>query len=476
MKLNCQMGTWALVMSLALVGCGGKTPAGTDAGTQADGGAGGGAGGGSGGGSGGGAGGGTGGGTGGPVTLANFCAQQAEVLCAGYVRCQVVAASAESECRAFVEADCGQLEADVALGRRTFVQAAAEACIAGTPTDACNALGSACSNAEIFEGAVAAAGPCLTSSQCAAGTCNDVTETTCGTCVPFGVLGADCSADAGVSCGAGLWCETTDGGRNCADKRADGEPCGTRRACVSGVCNYDNYLLDVPDAGRTCGTHPAGVLCADGSDCDDGLWCAGYTYDPDSYDTLTNGTCTARPDAGTVSQGGACSDDPDCVSGFFCEVADGTSAGLCAPRGGTGAPCSLFAYYFTGVARECLEGYSCAESGCIKLGDVGEQCEDSSQCKSLLSCPMPLSDAGIPTTGSPLYGRCYGPVPLGGNCQGTDVLCAAGSFCDSRAGATVPSWTCTALLAVDAPCTDDGQCAAGTCGSGGTCASPLTCQ
>ncbi|MEN9796759.1 MAG: hypothetical protein RL653_455 [Pseudomonadota bacterium] len=476
MKLNGRMGAWALVVSLALAGCGTKPATGSDAGTQADGGAGGGTGGGTGGGAGGGSGGGSGGGTGGGVTLATYCGQQAEALCAAYVRCQFVSASAESDCRASAAEGCAGLAADVGLGRRTFDAAAAAACLAALPTDGCDAIGSECSDTAIFKGAVPAAGACLDSSDCAAGSCRDVTETTCGTCVPFGALGADCRSDGGVTCGAGLWCEpSTDGGRACADKREDGEPCTTRRACASGWCNYDSYLVEFPDAGRTCGTHPAGAPCADVSDCEDGLWCAGYTYDPNSYDTLTNGTCTARPDAGTVSQGGTCAEEKDCVSGYFCEGQEGTSAGLCTPRGGAGAPCSLFAYYFTGVARECLDGFGCGENGCVKLGDVGEQCEDGSQCKFLLSCPMPLADAGIPATGSPLYGRCFGPVALGGNCMGENVLCAAGSFCDSRA-VPGPSWTCTALLAVDAPCEDDGQCASGTCGSGGTCAAPLTCQ
>jgi len=299
-----------------------------------------------------------------------------------------------------------------------------------------------------------------------AGTCDGLTETTCGSCLPFGALGAACGVDGGVTCAPDAYCASN----ACAAKLMDGAPCATRRACSSGVCNYDNYLLEVPDAGRTCGTHPAGVACADLGDCDDGLWCAGYAYDVDSYDTLRDGVCTQRPAAGTVAVDGTCGGDEDCASGLWCEIPDGYSDGRCAPRGGNGAPCSQFLAYFSGgYARECLPGYTCGEGGCAKMGEAGEACADSSGCKYTLDCPQPL-DGGTPPANAPAYGVCSVPVAAGGSCYGEEVQCAQGAFCDP---ATI---TCVALLANDAACTANGQCASGRCGSSGACAAPLTCQ
>jgi hypothetical protein len=388
-------------------------------------------------------------------------------MCARYVACELVPGSAEATCRASVSEGCAATVAEVKAGRRTFAAGPATACLAQIPSDSCADIGSECGLSALFPGSVATGGACKRSGDCAAGTCQGTTETTCGSCVAFGALGAACGTDGGVTCAPDAYCASN----ACAPKLADGSPCSTRRACTSGVCNYDNYLMDVPDAGRTCGTHPAGVPCADTGDCDDGLWCAGYLFNVDNYDTLRDGVCTERPAAGSVAANGTCSDDVDCAAGLWCQLEDGSADGKCVARGGAGADCSYMAALFSnGYAHECLPGYGCGESGCVKMGNVGEACTDSSGCKLMLDCPLPVTDGGVAPNGAPQYGKCAVPVALGGSCYGESVQCAADAFCDAATS------TCVALLADNAACTDDSQCASGTCGSSGSCAAVLSCQ
>jgi hypothetical protein len=229
-------------------------------------------------------------------------------------------------------------------------------------------------------------------------------------CVPWAQLGDLCIDSSGVyapSCKPGLSaCEYLDAGssvRVCVVPRAEKAPCFSYEACAPGlVCTENTCQKLYGDAGEPCAVYEAFYpLCIGELYCKQGL--------PDSMGMPPPGTCERR-----APLGGTCDGAGTCLTSLRCSSLIGT--GTCQRRAGIGEPCS------TSVS-------------------VYPDCEDG------LWCPNATS-------------RCA-PIPTdGGDCsyQGTDGVCAPGSYCDNY-----PTYTCRPLGADGDDCSYNTDCLSNEC-------------
>jgi hypothetical protein len=277
-------------------------------------------------------------GSGGPISLADFPAAEADVLCARAAFCGQYPDKAS--CLSANILDFGQVMADVAAGKATYDGAAAATCLAAVRKDqtiACTVSAEAShlsdpSCSAIFTGTVADGGSCTSGQQCASGSC-DVSACTgaatccAGTCdatvanpVP---LGGDCTAPA-ARCAAGTFCRGVDTANGkagtCGAVTPEGGACATGEACASG-------LLCVPAGPNTldavCGTAPA-----EGQSCNGGVPCDAHA---DYCDPVTS-LCTPR-----IAVGGACPSSAGCVSYATCDP----TTMVCVALGGLGEACQV---------------------------------------------------------------------------------------------------------------------------------------
>jgi hypothetical protein len=84
---------------------------------------------------------------------------------------------------------------------------------------------------------------------------------------------------------------------------------------------------------------------------------------------------------------------------------------------------------------------------CVKLGEVGEACQQSGTCIAGAFC-------------DPSSQRCRARLPMGDACP---PISSAESTCQPAAYCDVNSRTCQSQVGVDQPCTQDAQCRTGVC-------------
>jgi cysteine-rich repeat protein len=172
------------------------------------------------------------------------------------------------------------------------------------------------------------------------------------------------------------------------------------------VCYADGTVAFEQDCsalpGSNCGTPQCTAIgcaidpIADGSDCDDGLYCTtgttcasgacggGLPLDCDDDDTCTFDTCDELAD--TCDHNKAAMDGTPCDDGAFCAVGETCDAGLC-----TG-----------GVMRDCDDQNGCTTDSCNEVGDAcvntyrgdGAPCEDGQFCTSGDTCQGNACAAG----------------------------------------------------------------------------------
>jgi Dickkopf N-terminal cysteine-rich region len=226
----------------------------------------------------------------------------------------------------------------------------------------------------------------------------------------------DCAGDAYCDNDSGLTCPGT-----CAARKAIGAPCNRRNECtpVAGIvaCSADpgsnqrvcsQRPTKVVAAGARCGANVDGVY----STCGKGLWCK--TDVPFPFGDL--GTC-AQP----VAEGSACSAFDVCARNTTCTDLDQSQPQQCTALTVSrklGAPCG------SGTKTLCspLEALACIDGACAAIdGAAGASCDNdfiatcdpglvciAARCSPPVATEQPCSDDGDCASGScdPASGRC----------------------------------------------------------------------
>ena len=219
---------------------------------------------------------------------------------------------------------------------------------------------------------------------------------------------------------------------------SDGDPCTQTAACQGGKCVQqtqadcsffdDTCAVGVCDAKLGCVKKPQ----ADGSACDDGLYCT-------VSDTCAAGACVGKPNTcaapGDVCQIGTCdeglkkcvavagNEGAKCQSGNMCLAGETCAAGICS--GGVpaneGKACA--------AADKCMVGTTCAGGTCGNPKSMVSQCIDGDGC-----CP-----ANCGNDADCCGNDCWGPTGCktdAGHC--IKLTCRAGTdgptFCDKCGG------------------------------------------
>lgn len=319
---------------------------------------------------------------------------------------------------------------------------AADQCNSGV----CDETTDSCVPAPVVDGTTCEDGEyCTVGDSCVAGSCAGGGQRQCGA--------------AGGSCRTGTCDEATD---SCTgDPVVDGTPCEdgafctTGDSCVAGTCSGGPARDCSAVAGLcTVGSCNEGlnvcapVPAADGTTCDDGMFCT-------TADSCTAGSCGGAPrDCGALD--GACnagicddaadscvaqpvSDGTDCTDSLFCTVGETCMAGACntMPR-----DCSA-------EDNDCNDGVCDEATGACVPQPVtdGTTCDDGVNCTESDEC---------------LLGNCGGVAKV---CPAVDDCNAA--MCDETTG------DCVAVPVSDGtgcddgdPCTVSDSCTAGVCGGG----------
>jgi|GEM_PF-2285570 len=255
--------------------------------------------------------------------------------------------------------------------------------------------------------------------------------------------GTDCTAND--SCVAGLCIGTPVGGCCSVDADCDdGNPC-TLATCevATGTCQYNTAGAD----GTPCDD---GLYCTTNDECGGGV-CSGETRDCSIAAGLCNGggcdedndTCVSIP-----LSTGACDDGNPCTSGDSCQ------AGQCA-----------------GSAYTCEDTLSCTTASCDGVGGcnfvaqagfcvIDGACIDQGTASSTNPCLA--CDPNIDPNG-------YVPVADGSVCD-DGVACTGNDQCT---GGICGGETLAGCCVTDADCDDSLPCTDNTCEAGGNCvASP----
>jgi len=205
---------------------------------------------------------------------------------------------------------------------------------------------------------------------------------------------------------------------------------------------------------------------ADGTLCDDGLFCnvnetcqagvctGGVSKDCNDFDICTADSC--NEDTDSCEHSPAAADGTPCDDGLFCTVNDMCMSGAC-----------------KGAAKDCSDGIACTADSCDEVNDICVNTPDNSYCDDDLFCngleicdvdlgcqsgdPVVCNDNNECTTDS-----CNEGIDA---CEYTnvadDTACAEGICC----GGTCSSPVCS----MDAECEDFDACTADICFNPGTC-------
>lgn len=253
----------------------------------------------------------------------------------------------------------------------------------------------------------------------------------------------------------------------------DGLYCNGDETCEAGECQpgtpvdcsaWNDQCNDgfCDEAGDSCVSQPK----ADGTLCDDGLYCnvgescqsgtctGGEARDCDDFDTCTTDSCNEAIDSCEHSPA---TDGTPCDDGLYCTVSDMCTGGACG-----------------GEARDCSDAVACTIDSCDEGSDAcvntpddsycdnGLYCDGAETCDALLGCqtgvPVVCNDSNECTTDD-----CNEDVD---SCEYTpvadDTACSGGICCS---GSCV-SPTCSANV----DCNDGNECTTDTCNYPGTCA------
>jgi hypothetical protein len=204
--------------------------------------------------------------------------------------------------------------------------------------------------------------------------------------------------------------------------------------------NFD-VALSVSD-GRTRYDANVGAACLAALETLEGLSCAGETSSLFAAAQSLSASDGSSPCdgmfTGAVLNGGECYATQECSAGF-CDFSGSACPGVCAPRRGTGVPCT--------DDEQCQEGSACvSEAGASTcqpkvLLQQGALCNASSECADGLYC----DDTGTCTNAK---------VADGAECT-ADAQCAEGSGC-LKPNMFAPTGTCTAKVAAGGACTVGG--------------------
>lgn len=265
---------------------------------------------------------------------------------------------------------------------------------------------------------------------CGAGTTCNVFANGAG-CLPYtpGVKdGSSCASKTLGGCGKYAFCIESYAGdplAYCATAcKSDGD-CAAGLSCFvyngsQGICQQN-------------GSKQVGANCAgDRFSCAKGLYCVGFG----GGSAVCAPQCTQDSECGELAQatGGAA----------YCAKNPGNPGGICYPKGsgGNGASCADNPYG-CGEGLYCIGGYDVYNPGAF----CQQGCTDGSPCPANSSCVAYSKD----------YAGCQpnGGLSQGGNCQGDQTKCQAGSFC-LGAG---PNWQCMTQCSLANPaCSDATWC------------------
>ncbi len=184
-------------------------------------------------------------------------------------------------------------------------------------------------------------------------------------------------------------------------------------------------------------------------------------------------TCLGSP--GTLADGAACAVGAQCES-TYCQVAHGSSCGVCARRASAAGACTEEA--------GCASGLTCAGGSCVAFGGIGSACGAKQPCRRDLicrnaTCGKPL-EAGQPC--DPLRQECNmvaglycGKSKLCGQASTAKAGEACGLFASNGVAVCTGGATCTNMLAsglCQAPAPDGAACDAQ---KGPACMAPADC-
>ena len=275
------------------------------------------------------------------ISLPDFPAALVNGICTYAVRCGQMPDLAT--CKATIQADEGQVSADVQAGRTKYDGKAAAACLDTLRSRSCSRAQGLWSESQVckdfVKGTVADNSACYVGSECVSGSCSgDIcsgSECCLGTCNPSPTaipIGGDCSGSPD-RCGSGAFCYYGSTS-TCTAKGAAGQSCervSYARSCV-------DKMYCVPNGTDTgiCGTLPAqGESCQPVGVCDSllnycdyltskcvpnipvGGDCSAASASCVAYATCdTNGRCVAKASAGEP-----CDDvnGPRCLGSLLCD-------------------------------------------------------------------------------------------------------------------------------------------------------------
>ena len=328
-------------------------------------------------------------------------------------------------------------------------------------------VGATCASGDDCTTAVCTGNSVCGAAACGDGVCSDASETCascaadCGACDDDG--GGDpvptCTEPHGVFCFPSSCCSSyiqcshgfvygpfpTPPGTLCAegqfvwptDDACAGVTCGGGPSCSDGLHNGDE--TDVDCGGAVCGTAcDDGLACGASSDCTSRVCDGGVCVAPSCSDGVRNGG-EAGVDCGAVCVAGAGS---ACSAGTGCTTHADCASGVC--HGGV----CVSPTCYDGVRNGVEADVDCGGPECASTCSAGRTCSAGSDCASgvcdgaSLMCQPPTCTDGVRNGGE------------------------SGVDCGGGAGAG-----CVALCGVGGGCTNDGDCASGTCdASTATCA------
>lgn len=283
----------------------------------------------------------------GPIPLDELRGELAKATCEQYVRCGQMPDAAT--CTA-VQGDTDltlQLLTDAVMGRVTYDEAGARACVEAVRILTCDSLAATQKNlaaacAKMFVGTIPEGGACLFSTECAGGgTCNTAMCMGGGSCClgvcekkPAAVaVGADCTTNP---CVESAYCDSSAMPAVCKPRKDNGDACDAQGQCKEGQrCDVNGslptcYLLS--DRGKAC--NPA--------------LDAGGCIRKDDYCHPTDRKCVALPGAGQP-----CTEKGECMDYAYCDASK-----TCIKRPVEGEACSDMI--------ECLGTLRCATMICTK--------------------------------------------------------------------------------------------------------------
>ena len=250
----------------------------------------------------------------------------------------------------------------------------------------------------------------------------------------------------------------------------------------------DGSLDSQPDVARV---RVVGRPCEQDRDCDDGLWCNGDEYCSNNFCRSSTRDCSivadSCNDAGCDEDADQCAPAPkadgtDCDDGLYCTTDDACAGGVCT---GQARDCSE-------AAAECVAGV-CDEAGQACVGQPiadGDLCDDGQYCTVNERCNGGSCQGGQPRDCSAAGGgcvdgicdenadQCTGDPLIAGTPCNDDQFCTVNDSCDGLGNCLGDARDCSALTnqCNQGGCDDTSdQCVALPANEGSACDDGLYC-